>query len=67
MINENNLRENSKQTPYNYQVGQKVLLKTGTEYRWERSQKGPYKILEVFKNGTVKLQKGPLAALLQIY
>ena len=33
MINKNNLRENSKRIPYTYQPGQKVLLKTGTEYK----------------------------------
>ena len=66
MINKNNLRENSKRTPYEYQAGQKVLLKTGTEYKWEKPQEGPYNILEVFKNGTVRLQKGPVTDVVNI-
>ena len=66
MINKNNLRENSKRIPYNYETGQKVLLKTGTEYKWEKPQEGPYKILEVFENGTVRLQKGPVTDVVNI-
>ena len=66
MINKNNLRENSRRTPYEYQVGQKVLLKTGTEYKCERPQEDPYKILEVLKNGTVRPQKGPVTDVVNI-
>ena len=66
MIKKNNLRKNSKRIPYNYEPGQKVLLKTGTEYKWEKPQEGPYKILEVFENGTVRLQKGPVTDVVNI-
>ena len=41
-----------------YNIGDKVFLRKGTEYKWETPNEGPFKILEVFDNGTVAIQKG---------
>ena len=41
IINKNNERENSKRQAHTYQVGDKVLLKRGTENKYEAPYKGP--------------------------
>ena len=56
LINKNNQRENSKRIPHEYRVGDKVLLKRGTENKMEAPYKGPYEILQVNDNGTVQLR-----------
>ena len=60
LINKNNQRENAKRTPYTYTVGQQVLLKRGTENKYEAPFKGPYRIIAVNNNGTVQLRIGAL-------
>ena len=57
-IKDNNQRENAKRKPYTYTVGQKVLLKKGTENKYEQPYSGPHLIQEVRMNGTVRLQMG---------
>ena len=56
MINKNNERENSKRIAYNYQEGQKVLIKTEQSRKYG---KNPYEgpINEVRNNGSLKLKK----------
>ena len=54
-INKNNEKENKKRIPHNYQVGDLVLLKVGTENKYETPYSGPFQILKVHKNGTVEL------------
>ena len=61
LINKNNQRENSKRIPYTYMVGDKVLLKRGTENKYEAPYEGPYSILKVHDNGTVRLQRGAVS------
>ena len=34
------------------------MLRKGTENKWETPNEGPFKVLEVFDNGTVAIQKG---------
>ena len=58
MINKNNKKENETRIPHEYKVGDKVLLKRGTEFKYERPYKSPYTILKVYDNGTVNLQMG---------
>ena len=66
LINKNNLRENSKRTPHSYKDGDKVLVWTGIENKWETPQKGPFVILESFNNGTMSLRKGPVTDIVNI-
>ena len=61
LINKNNERENSKRRPYLYQEGDLVLLKRGTENKYESPFEGPYSILRVHDNRTVRLQKGAVS------
>jgi len=56
IINKNNQRENAKRKKHEYQEGDLVLLNRGTENKYEAPYEGPYKILQVNKNGTVKLK-----------
>ena len=66
LINKNNQRENSKRLPYTYNVGDKVLLKRGTENKYEAPYEGPYSILKVHDNGTVRLQRGAISDTINI-
>ena len=66
LINKNNARENSKRTPHTYQVGDKVLWKRGTENKYESPYAGPYSILKIHDNGTVRLQRGAVADTINI-
>ena len=55
IINKNNLRENSTRVKHVYQIGDKVLIRRGTENKYEAPYKGPYDIEKVYDNGTVRL------------
>ena len=56
LINKNNKRENAGRIEYEYKVGEKVLLKRGNENKYESPYQGPYEVLEVRDNGTVRLK-----------
>ena len=56
IIHKNNEAENAKRTPHVYSVGDKVLLKRGTENKYESPYEGPYTILKVNNNGTVRMK-----------
>ena len=54
-INLNNVRENLKHIPHVYQIGNQVLLKRGTENKYESHYQGLFNILKVNNTGTVWL------------
>jgi transposase InsO family protein len=56
LIQKNNKAENAKRTPHTYSLGDKVLLKRGTENKYEAPYEGPYTILKINDNGTVRLK-----------
>ena len=56
LINKKNKAENAKRIPHTYGVGDKVLLRRGTENKYETSYKGPYTILQINDNGTVRMK-----------
>jgi hypothetical protein len=56
MINLNNQRENAKRKEHVYRVGDKVLLSRGTENKYEAPYQGPFTIMQVNDNGTVRLK-----------
>ena len=60
LIKYNNKKENSTRTQYKYEVDEHVLLRNKLVRRLELSYKGPYKIIEVFDNGTVRIQMGTI-------
>ena len=58
IIAKNNKYENSKRLPHDYKVGDKVLLERHDARKMERPYDGPYKITQVYTNGTVTIKKG---------
>ena len=59
LILKNNERENKKRKAYEYAPGQKVLLKAKHEGKYAGNMfDGPYIILHVNLNGTVRLNRG---------
>ena len=58
-IHQSNHRENKRRHPYRYKVGDKVLLeRPGKTAKMSSPRTGPYKVLEVYENGTVRIQRG---------
>jgi hypothetical protein len=66
LINKNNERENKNRVPHQYQIGDKVLLNRGTENKYEIPYEGPYTVLEVNDNGTVRLQMKSVSDIVNI-
>jgi transposase InsO family protein len=56
IILKNNKAENAKRIAHTYTVGDKVLLKRGTENKYEMPYQGPFTILKVNDNGTVRMK-----------
>ena len=57
-IDKNNKAENAKRTAHLYKEDNLVLLLRGTENKYETPYKGPFCILKVYDNGTVRLKVG---------
>ena len=59
LINSNNVRENAKRKAYTYNVGQQIMIKNDHNRKYgENAYAGPFSILNVYDNGTVRIQKG---------
>jgi hypothetical protein len=61
IINKSNQKENKNdsQIPYEYRVGDQVLLETpGILRKLSTPRKGPYPVTNVYKNGAIRIQKG---------
>jgi hypothetical protein len=59
IINKSNQKENKSQIPYQYKVGDQVLLETpGILRKLSTPRTGPYPVTNVHKNGTIRIQKG---------
>jgi hypothetical protein len=56
LIEKNNKAENAKCIPHSYNIGDKVLIRRGTENKYEAPYEGPYTITKVIDNGTVCLK-----------
>ncbi|CAJ1959749.1 unnamed protein product [Cylindrotheca closterium] len=57
--NKNNAQENSKRQPHIYRVGDLVLLDRGKlQQKLLPKRTGPYQVLCVYDNGTIKLRRG---------
>jgi len=61
LIDKNNELENKKRIRHTYHVGDLVMLRKGTENKYEQPYSGPHSILQVNTNGTVRLQIGAVA------
>jgi hypothetical protein len=55
IIEKNNKAENATRIPHTYAIGDRVLLKRGTENKYETPYQGPYTITNVNENGTVRM------------
>jgi hypothetical protein len=55
IILKNNKAENTKRIPHTSNIGDKVLLKIGTENKYETPCQGPFTITQVNENGTVQM------------
>ena len=57
-INQSNVQENSKRIDHDYQVGDKVLLeKPGIIRKMTQPRTGPFEIIKVHTNGTVRIRR----------
>ncbi len=66
-INRNNERENQSRVPHEYRIGEKVLLRTeGIKRKLSAPRSGPYEILRVYNNGTVRIQHGAVTERINI-
>ena len=67
MIHKNNTRENAKRIPHQYRVGDKVLMDLGDiKTKFDPKYAGPYEIVQVNNNGTVKVRKGAVTETVNI-
>ena len=67
-IDRNNVRENRDRIPHDYKIGEKVLLrKEGILRKLSAPREGPYKVTNVYNNGTVSLQKGAVTTRVNIH
>jgi len=60
LIRKNNLTENVKRIPYQYHIGDQVMLEHHRANKYEEPYKGPYTIKQVNDNGTVRLKMGAI-------
>jgi len=55
LVDENLRRENARRRPHNYQVGDQVDMITEDPNKLDPRKHGPYPIVKVFTNGTVRI------------
>jgi hypothetical protein len=53
LVEKNNKAENAKRIPHTCRIGDKVLVRRGTENKYEAPYEGPYTITKVNDIGTV--------------
>ena len=62
LVDQNNARENRRRIDFDYTVGNKVLLKKdGILRKAVDKNVGPYVIIQVHTNGTVRIQRGNIS------
>ena len=66
LINQNNRKENKKRITHTYAPGDKVLMKSPNARKYETPYDGPYKLLSVNNNGTVRLKQGAIETTINI-
>jgi protein associated with RNAse G/E len=59
LIDQNNFNENKKRISHQYKVGDKVLYRIDSMSKFnDNPYEGPYQIVHVYTNGTVRLKMG---------
>ena len=67
IIKQNNTRENAKRIPHEYNVGDKILLHLGdVKTKFDPQYSGPFEVVQVNNNGTVRIQNGPVTETVNI-
>ena len=66
LIDQNNQQENQKRIEYEYNVGDKILLRTGIENKHKQPYSNPHTVLQVHSNGTLRIEKGVVAETVNI-
>jgi hypothetical protein len=67
LIDENNLRENNTRVPHEYRVGDQILITRAPKGKYGTDPyEGPYPIVQVHSNGTVRYQKGAVSDVINI-
>ena len=67
LINQNNKRENSKRKPHTYRMGDKIIIKTDSSTKFGKDPyQGPYDIVQVNDNGTIRYRKGNITDTINI-
>jgi hypothetical protein len=56
IINKSNQKENKSRIPYEYKVGDQLLLETARIL--QKLSTPPYPVTNVYKNGIIRIQKG---------
>jgi hypothetical protein len=67
LIQKNNKNENKSRVLHTYHVNDNVMLRKGTENKYEAPFSGPHKILKVNTNGTVRLRVGSVTDTVNIH
>ena len=66
-VRSTNKRENNRRLPHDYVIGEKVLIiKDGILRKAEVKNEGPYTIIQVHCNGTVRIQRGSISERINI-
>ena len=59
LTNKNPIKENTKRISHDYKVNHNILIyRDGIFRKLDGPFLGPYKIIEVYTNGTVRIQRG---------
>ena len=67
LINKSNIKENKTCFNYDYAIGDKVSISyDGIRQKLTPCREGPFEIIQVFTNGMVKIQCGPLYEIINI-
>ena len=56
LIEKNNQAENAKQILHIYNIGEQVLIRQGTDNKYETPCKGPHVLTKVNENGTMRIR-----------
>ena len=63
----NNKTENERQIPHQYKVGDQVSkTRPGIQSKLSRKRDGPYEVIAVYNNGTIRIQRGAITERLNI-
>ena len=67
LINQNNPKENAKRIPHRYNLGDAILYRVPVDGKFSQHEwTGPYRILNVFNNRSVRIRRGAVSETVNI-